>query len=208
MSKLTGDEYLQYWRNRMAKGPEQAAFDGKAEEMEVQGGIYFAEMMRCLGKASQQDPKHYHYICEVGSGYGRMLERFRKIFTASLLYGVDVCEEAIEKSWRDSFTMLCCAYRVPEGWKSIFDLVFTCTCLQHVTDEGIYRELIRSIEDSLVYKGTLLILENTSRPGAPHVRDMTSMDYRADFPQIEWDDGTFFFKYKGQEHCVIRGVKR
>lgn len=203
MSKLSGDGYLNYWRARIAMGPDQVGFAGTSSlEVDEQADL-FHNYIAMAGRFSELKPSA---ILEYGSGYGRMLKRLRKIFPDAFLFGVDVCREAVDKSWEDRMTKLTVGHTVPD-YIIKFPLIITCTVLQHITDENIFRQVAAGLSEASAAGGTLVLLENVSSPGADHVRDSDVKGYQIAFPDFTWHS-EFTFKYRGQDHAVMAGVKR
>jgi len=200
--KLSGEEYLQFWRERIAQGPEQVGYGGSSmKEVEAQADAF----IRAIGPRlfiRRQTPLT---LLEFGSGYGRMLKRIREVHPGTELFGVDLCPEAIKKSWKDERTQLRVDWTVPVEWvKTDFEMITTFTVLQHVTDEVMFGEICSELAVSLKKGGKIVLLENVSRPGARHVRDADPEDYMDAFPGVDWKDPGFL-EYKGEKHAIMVG---
>lgn len=204
--KLEGEAYLNYWKERIARGPEQVGFGGSTlDEVEAQGDLYWSMIRRALsGVKGTSDWKH---ILEFGSGWGRMLKRARKVWPEANLYGVDLCPTAVKESWVDSKTTLHVGTELPAPLFDKMDLAFTCTVLQHVTDPGKMIEACVSLYQSLRQGGTLVLFENVEPVKAEHVLGVPAQVYMDQFPSIEWQEEFPIVKYKDERHAVMVGRK-
>jgi SAM-dependent methyltransferase len=198
--KLKGDAYLNHWRERMAKGPDEVAHDGR--DADTQAASFWSALQPYLPIAPR-------LALEFGCGYGRMLRYVRERYPRTELHGIDLSSDAIASLLREDRPppiRLWVGYRVPRELLNCFDLAYTCTCLQHITDDTYLRGAAKSLDAAVRPGGTLLLLENVAKPGADHVRDMFPDDYRALFPAITWQAESFV-EWKGQRHVVLAGVK-
>jgi trans-aconitate methyltransferase len=198
MGKLNGQAYLDYWRTRIARGPEEVSFDGR--DAEIQGEKIW-EFMEPYIKALRVDS-----ILDFGCGYGRMMRRLRALWPSAELYGVDLCQEAltsIRQNWRDS--------EPPKLSTSIpaalsVDLIFDCMALQHITDDISFENAVMDFY-RLRPGGVLVLFENISSPKADHVRDMSMSDYLELWPDLTWA-ATLVLRLNGQAHALLVGVSR
>lgn len=197
--KLTGDAYLEFWRERIARGPAEC---GASDYMlDLQADTFAAAVLAVLGG--------YRPTCvlEFGSGWGRMLERWRAFWPSAEVHGVELCRPAALGSWRDARTTV---HHTEDGTvpgalqAHDFDLVLTVTCLQHVTDDALLREVAGGLGEALVSDGRLVMVENVARPGAAHVRDATVLDYQNLFPGLWWAP-SLKLTWGGQAHAAMSG---
>jgi SAM-dependent methyltransferase len=200
MAKLTGDRYLDYWRARMAKGPDQAGFDGR--DADRQGDDIWKFIKPWI---SRMDPGS---VLDFGCGYGRFLRKMHSLWPKAKLHGVDLCPEAIEHIARDSNWFDCgkpkLSTSIPARLK--VDLVFDCLALQHVTDDGMLKKTVADFGRILKPGGRFVLFENIASPGADHVRDMTAAEYMALWPEPQWLDCGMLM-LGSQEHALLIGRK-
>ncbi len=201
MSKLTGDAYKKYWRERMARGPHEASFGGAPQDTDPQATAFFEAIMRGL-----PEDVAFGKILEVGSGYGRMLKKLRGEFPSAALVGVELAEQAAVHSWRGENVQVVCADRVPFG-SGPFDLAVTCTALQHMTDEVVFKEVCEGIERELAPSGWLVCLENVRPTTASHMRGCLPEDYMRAFKKIFWFGSFETIIWREEGHAVLVGRK-
>jgi SAM-dependent methyltransferase len=198
--KLQGTDYLEYWRMRIAKGPQECGHGGDDEDqLERQADLFFGAMQPALESVRPT------VALEFGSGYGRILSRLRTVWPGTQLIGLDICPTAIARSWTDQRTWLIAGSQLPEMVP--VGAVVTCTALQHVTDPHVFSRVTQQLRDSLTAGGLLIMVENVSRPGVPHVRDMDAVDYMRCFPGMDWINQASVY-WRNQEHVFLAGVKR
>lgn len=200
VDKLQGQAYLDYWQQRIARGPAECTAGGTEAEQEAQADAFAAPVRERLGHLTPAR------VLEFGSGYGRMLKRWRAIWPGAELLGFELCQQAVENSWLDSRTWVhwTADLSLPD-WQDL-SVVITCTALQHVTDHDRFAVACVDLQNALAVDGHLVLIENVSCPGAPHVRDMSVGDYLRAFPQINWYD-VESIEWRGQEHAAMFGVK-
>lgn len=196
--KLQGDAYLDFWRKRIAKGPEEVAYTGSDfAASEAHADRLMALFEPALGLVegyleNQEKP----VIVELGCGWGRMMSRMAKRFPNAFIHGYDICEEAIggaferlEKEGVGNRVHLAVDSKIPENLRRHIDLVYTCTCLQHITDDTFFTEAMMSIREGIRPEtGFALLFENTHRPEGPagrHVRFRGAMDFLGWFAKPE-----------------------
>ncbi len=198
MGKLAGQAYIDYWRTRMARGPEEASFDGR--DADRQGEAIWEFIEPCI-KRLRPDT-----ILDFGCGYGRMMRRLRALWPAAELHGVDLCQEAlssIQQDWRDSEQPKL-STSIPD--RLSVDLIFDCMALQHITDEITFENAVMDFH-RLNLGGVLVLFENISQPRAEHVRDMNAGSYMDLWPGLTWTN-TGILRLKGQAHALMIGVNR
>lgn len=201
-SKLTGEAYLNYWRDRIARGPEQVGHGGSTpEEVEAQGDLYFGQIKRAVGTHKVQS------VLEFGSGWGRMLKRARGAWPEAQLVGVELCPTAANGSWLDSRTRIVCGSQVPPDVENSVNLAFTCTVLQHITDAPALQVAVLGIERALRKGGLLVLLENVELTKANHVLGWPAQLYMELFRNIDWQEEFPIVKYKDERHAVMTGKK-
>jgi SAM-dependent methyltransferase len=184
MTKLQGAEYLDYWDERMRQGPLEAGHHMMDEEdVRKQGERFFQEIW-ALREAHLGPLKR---IAELGCGYGRILRQFGEKEPAETeFHGVDLSTDAIMACETGDFDPMRFFFRQGTQLclKGAADLVYTCTCLQHITCPEYFEMAVRSIVDALAADGHVIILENGVRaPGSRHVRGLGFEDYLGAFDQ-------------------------
>lgn len=199
--KLSGDQYLSYWRKRMAIGPDEASFNGNGADH--QGEVIWSFIVDRLTGMKPQS------LLDFGCGYGRMLRKLHTQWPKTKLYGVDLCQVALDHTAHDKNWFECgkpkLARTIPKGLT--VDLVFDCLALQHVTDESIFLETVESFRALLTKRGRIVLFENVSRPGAEHVRDMSTDDFMGLWPELKWMNcGTIDLGHQG--HALMIGSKK
>lgn len=198
-TKLSGDAYRAYWRNRMARGPEQAGwYDYSQAQTDEQAGAIW-EFIRADLEALKPDS-----VLEFGSGYGRMLARLRSIYPWAWLYGVDICAEAVKQSWRDDLTEIF-TRDIPPSVEP--DLVFTCTALQHVTDRDTFASVVWAFNDESGSGTHFGLFENVTQPAAKHVLGFSADDYMSYFPDVAWNEPRILV-LRNEPHAWMTGVRR
>lgn len=193
--KLMGADYRTFWRDRMAGGPAQASHGGA--DVDTQGAYWASIFTTALATLTPR------LVVELGCGWGRMMQTWRRLWPAATLVGIDLSPTAIEGAWRDAQTALTVGDRVDTRGA---DLALTCTCLQHITDPEALRMATWSLQRCLVRGGTLALLENVSQPRAAHVLDYTAADYMGHFPGIVWSRPEKY-AWMEQAHALMIGVK-
>jgi trans-aconitate methyltransferase len=198
MGKLAGAAYLDYWRTRMARGPQEVSFNGRDEERQGEAIWEFVEpYIKSLRPNS---------ILDFGCGYGRMMRRLRALWTNAEIYGVDLCQEAlssIQQNWRDKNPPKL-STSIPD--RLSFDLIFDCMALQHITDEIAFENAVIDFY-RLEIGGVLALFENVAQPKADHVRDMSMVDYMNLWPGMTWT-AAGILRLNGQAHSLIIGVNK
>jgi len=197
MDKLTGEDYLNHWRARMAKGPQEAGTEQNGDDL-------WNFMSPSL------EDKNPRSILEFGCAYGRMLRRIRARWPEAKLYGVDICKEALEHlraNWEGKVPVLF-NQSVPPAHLRV-DMIFTCTVLQHVTDDDVLRQIAESFRAILKPAGNLVLYENIAhRPGkgGAHMREFAAQDYMDLWPELQWQECGIFV-HNGEEHDLMIGQK-
>ncbi len=198
MNKLAGDEYLDFWRKRIAKGPEEVAYTGSTErESEQHADLIMREWEPILKEvepvlAKREQP----LIVELGCGWGRMATRLAKRFPEAFVHGYDICSDAIVGAMARSVEEglegrmhFAVESEIPESLYKHVDLVVTCTCLQHITDDHFFTRAMKSIRDAMrPLTGFALLFENCYVPrggGSRHVRFQGSQDFLRWFEKPE-----------------------
>lgn len=201
--KLSGREYLDYWRRRIAKGPEQVGRGGSSpEEVERQGDYYWSMILREIKIHSPSFTPNL--VVEIGSGWGRLLRRMRATWPEAELRGVELCEKAVEESWWDERTSISVGAKIPALAKKA-DLVVSCTVLQHITDPVYLEEAVRSMEDAVSPDGLIVILENVEISHAEHLLGIGREGYKALFTRTKLLDESNTISYHGEHHAVMVG---
>jgi trans-aconitate methyltransferase len=196
---MSGPRYLEYWRERMARGPDEAGFDGKESDRQgVEIWNFIEPHIKTLRPAS---------LLEFGCGWGRMTRRLRSLWPDAAIHAVDLCEKAlssIRKEWREGMPPQLYT-SIPEGLG--VDLIFDCLAMQHVTDTDILLESVSSCRRALQPGGCVVLFENVSRPGADHMLDMDTTGYLSFWPEITWTTCRVI-NLDGQIHALMIGARR
>ncbi|MFA5387964.1 MAG: class I SAM-dependent methyltransferase [Candidatus Paceibacterota bacterium] len=194
--KLQKKAYIDYWRQRMAKGPLQAGTEEQAEEI----------WKKIKGQFEGIDP---HAILEFGCGYGRMTKRLRRVFPDAHITCQDLSQDAVDAVdalGLDNVKTIC-------GHKMLVpvtpvDLIFTCQVLQHVTDDDIFNKIMKGFEKALAAGGTILLFENCHETEADHMSDRPAESYVAALQAAGLEAATIGdMVLNGQTHCFIIGRK-
>lgn len=198
--KLSGEEYRNYWRERMAKGADQVGYNG--EDADAQGEIIWEAISPAM---SGLNPRS---VFEFGCGYGRMLKKLFSLWPSARFYGVDICPEALKHIADNAaeYGNPKLSERIPRGVH--VDLVFDCLALQHVTDKAVLADVIAGFEALLPFnRGTIVLFENISETKAEHMLDYAPDQYEALWPSMDWQRiGPAILGY--QEHMLMIGRKR
>lgn len=200
MPKLAGKQYIDYWRTRIARGPDQVSFNGQHADRQGQDIWQFVS-----GRLEGLRPGS---VLEFGCGYGRMLRRLHALWPAATLYGVDICPAALDSIAQDKNWRECGKPKLSDSIpETRFDLIFDCLALQHVTDDSVFHNLTSKFYTRLNHGGHLVLFENIAFPCAKHVRDMGAPDYMRIWPDLEWTDcGVLMLGF--QNHALMIGAKQ
>jgi SAM-dependent methyltransferase len=197
MKKLTGQDYIDHWKTRMAKGPLEAGTEKNADDT----------WRFIAGFVERDEPKS---ILEFGCGYGRMLRRLRNRWPKARLYGVDLSAEALEHmkaNWQGRPPMLFNQDSPPMHIR--VDLIFTCTVLQHVTDDGTLGRIAEGFRAILRPGGSMVLFENVSHrtgEGGAHMREFAAADYMALWPELKWRECGILV-HRLEAHSLMIGRK-
>jgi SAM-dependent methyltransferase len=196
MKKLTGIEYIEHWRQRMARGPLEAGTVENGNDTWA-----FIEPLLPEGFA----PKA---ILEYGCAYGRMMRHLHVCYPEAQLYGVDLSGEALDHlvaHWPDSPAPNVFNQNVPPTDIRV-DMIFTCTVLQHVTDDSVLRTIAAGFRKILNPGGYLVFFENVNwgpGQGGAHMREFAAADYMHLFPEMAWNDcGKFMHVTEAHELMI------
>ena len=193
-----GTEYLDHWRKRMARGPLEAGT--------VQNGNDTWEFIEPL-LPEGFEPKT---ILEYGCAYGRMMRHLHMRWPDARLYGVDLSGEALDhliKHWPDSPPPNLFNQNVPPADIRV-DLIFTCTVLQHITDDNVLKAVALGFRKILNPGGYLILFENINwgpGQGGAHMREFAASDYMGLWPEMRWNDcGKFMHVLEAHELMIGR----
>ena len=197
MIKLTGQDYIDHWTARMAKG----AIEAGTEENAADVWKFIAPHVANLNPAS---------ILEQGCAYGRMMRHLRAQWPKAKLHGVDLSQAALDglkADWKGRPPTLYCQGEPPRDIR--VDLVFTCTVLQHCTDEEVLARIVEGFEEILRPGGAIILFENVNwakGKGGAHMNEFGPEQYMGLWPDLEWQDcGTFLHGVEG--HQLMIGKK-
>ena len=205
MNKLQGDEYRKFWQERMAKGPLEAGFIGMDKEAVHDQANDFMFEIHMLLRCMDSDPD---IVAEFGVGWGRMASRMFEIYPMMDFTGFDICPEALEgcrersevEEWEAKFF---CVESISNGWFQEFDLIYTCTCLQHITDSLVFDVALQSIRAAVQPGGYVLIFENiTDGTKTRSLRGYGSGDFTQSFALANWTwvKSSRIVRVKGEPH--------
>ncbi len=199
--RLAGQAYRSYWEKRMASGPAEASFGGHPEDVDPQADLFFNKILSSYPQTTSPIK-----ILEFGSGYGRILKKVRKAWPGAHLVGVEMTEAASKASWRDEHTTILRGEKVPAEVREV-DFAYTCTVLQHITDDDVFQKAAESIEQALAPGGFLTCLENVKVTPAAHLRSSGGVQgYMGAFRSIVWI-GTVHLLWRDEPHATFFGVK-
>lgn len=198
MDKLTGEQYINHWTKRMAKGPLEAGTESNAEE------IWNFIRPHLVGFTPQS-------VLEQGCAYGRMLRRIQREWPKATLYGADVCREALEHLRQNWLGDMPIVYNQSTPPRLKVDMIFTCTVLQHITDDDVLQKVADGFREALNPGGRLVLYENIQWAhggGGAHMRHFGPQDYMNFWPELVWKDcGTLAHAHDGQRHELMIGTK-
>lgn len=198
--KLTGQAYIDYWRRRMAKGPDEAGFNGR--DAVAQGDAIWEFIRPHIAGFSPRS------VFEFGCGYGRMLRKLYSLWQTAAFSGADLSGTALGatlETWPDpAFPPLLC---VGSSLPGPVDLIFTCLALQHVTDDEMFSGVVEDFRKNLRPGGHLVLFENVCKHGADHLRDMSSQSYMDLWPELEWIKYDQLLILNLQVHALLIGRK-
>ncbi len=199
MDKLTGPDYINHWRNRMKRSPLEAGTEQNADEV----WAFIHPFVKDLKPET---------ILEYGCAYGRMLRRLHREWPGARLLGVDLSKEALDYQrthWEFGEPPTTFNQSTPPLNVRV-DLVFTCTVLQHITDDAVLRKVAEGLEAIINPGGHLILFENITYAkggGGRHMRHFGPWDYMDLWPELEWKDcGTFM--HGKEAHEVMIGEKK
>lgn len=199
MHKLTGLEYLDYWRTRMARGADQAGFNG--QDADRQGHDIWKFISPWLQEL------HPRSAMEFGCGHGRILRRLRGLWPETTLYGVDICAEAVDaiaRTWElPGLPQL--STEIPTQIQ--VNVIVDCLALQHVTDSDVRDDIAERLDAVLAPGGAIVLFENVAHPGAEHMWDASVRDYEGLWPQFQWSHGCGVLVLGYQCHALMIGRK-
>jgi SAM-dependent methyltransferase len=194
MDKLKGQAYLEHWEKRMARGPHEAGTEENADAVWAFVKPHLADFT----------PRS---VLEQGCAYGRMLRRIRNQWPKAKLYGVDISKDALthlEANWVSRPPTLFNQSAPPLDIK--VDMIWTCTVLQHVTDDQVLGEIVEGFRAILNPKGKLVLFENVTWAhggGGAHMRHFGAADYMGLWPELRWQDcGTFMHGAESHELMI------
>jgi trans-aconitate methyltransferase len=201
MGKLQGKGYLEYWRTRMAIGPNEASLNGRDADRQGE------EIWRMLSLGLEDlRPRS---VLDFGCGWGRMLRKLHRLWPGAEMCGIDLCQEALDDIAQDRNWFECgkpALYQAIPDDQAPVELILCCMVIQHITDEGILQETADQIYRTLKRRGHLVLFENVASPRADHVRDMTADDYMQLWPRLAWrEEGRLVLGV--QEHVLLIGRK-
>lgn len=141
-------------------------------------------------------------LLDYGCGTGRFTRRLKEHFEA---HGVDQSREMLKHASGARFDLLGDGGRIPAP-DDYFDILWTCTVLQHIPDDEI-QAVAAEIRRVLRPGATVLLCENTHEhpfraSGSGHMVFRRPAEYVALFPGIEVVDG---FVAEGEQHTILLG---
>ncbi len=194
--KFTGQAYIDHWTTRMARGPREAGTERNADEV----------WDFITGWLEKDEPRS---ILEFGCAYGRMLRRIQARWPKAKLYGVDLSKAALdhlEANWQGNSPRLFNQSSPPLHLR--VDMIFTCTVLQHVTDDEILAKIANGFGRILKPGAILVLFENVTYAGGgggAHMRHFGPRDYMGLWPELAWEDrGAFMHGFEAHELMIGR----
>ena len=213
MTKNTGETYRQYWQKRHKKHGRAYIGDisnwNDEDLTEQQGEQFWSQLEPRL-----PDPEHVQTVLDFGCGWGRMTRKLKDKYPDADVYGVDMVPGAIETA---QATIMDCTFacdsRIPGDFPN-FDLIVTCTVLQHVTDPTTWELLCADFENRCHLGGRLLMLEELGDNTAKHVANHTLISLRQDLSgfalhkDAEFGEHTLLIAARREDNIAEEAIKR
>lgn len=148
-----------HWNDVAKRNGLQAVMSQRWTDDECKNGtLECVKTIRSILNSAQVYPEK---VLEVGCGIGRLVE---SVDGYQKYTGIDISEEMISKA-KNSFGSDSVKFGVmdfstfDDSYKNLgkFDLVYTCTVLEHVTDQAGWMNAVRKIKE--IGKNVLLIEE-------------------------------------------------
>ena len=178
IEKLTGEAYIEHWVRRISQGPEEAGTERNGDDT----WSHVRDFILPFEPGS---------ILEFGCSWGRMLRRIHSEWPKARLYGVDLCQTALEglkKSWPDDLPPKLYHRSTPPTDIRV-DMIFTCTVIQHITDPDVLAKVFEGFKKILKPGGKLVMFENITFErggGGAHMIHFGENDYTALWPELRW----------------------
>jgi SAM-dependent methyltransferase len=196
--KLTGQAYIDHWKNRIKKSPLEAGTPENAVDTWsfIKPNVQFKEKIGA--------------VLEYGCAYGRMLRHLQAEWPKAQLFGVDLCKEALDHlaaNWNGTKPTL-----FNQGFPPIHvraDLIFTCTVIQHITDDDILHQVAAGFDVILNPGGRLVLFENVTYAdggGGAHMREYSAENYMSLWPSLQWKNCGVYMHGK-EAHALMIGRK-
>lgn len=206
--KLKDAEYLAYWEQRAAR--DGLRYVGRSRMTLKQLATQAEGFWSKLRPYAPEPVPAIQTVTEFGCGWGRMTGRLRSYYPDDVaVYGIDMVAESIDLGAKMfpaiNFVLgdFYC-HEVPPA-----DFLLTCTCLQHITDTGVFQRVVDSFHQRVRPGGTLLMLENAMRGGRNwHLHDMRIADYIDAFHGFTFAPPVIFKDVDPEPHFLLRGTRR
>ena len=89
------------------------------------------------------------------------------------------------------------------------DLLVTCTCLQHITDRDVFKQVIDSFHRKVQEGGQLVMFENAKEGRrSHHLHDMDVGGYIAALNGFEFLEPILVTDVDPEPHFLLRGVRK
>jgi len=188
---MNSKEHAAYWDERIPKGAAQASYDSTDKETFQAFGSGI-QAMRDAGldpRPSLNPVDATFKMAELGIGWGRMLRFMHQQLPQMEVHGfeisprtVDICQGLDDLK----FANLHEADHILEEYEGQFDLIWTCTVLQHIVPQDMFEKACASIVSGLRPGGYVMMFENEVLSGSRHMRGTPKQDYLSRFPGFKW----------------------
>lgn len=206
------DEHVRYWQGRAAESGrpgvahqahDQAEIDREESILRTHFGVAIAGLKK--RRVLPVSP----LVLDFGCGWGRW-SRFLAAATDGHVTGIDLSPTYIE----DASPTRSTSFRlhddpmvpIPFG-DSFFDMIFTCTVLQHLVREDLLHHVLNEFDRVLRPGGVLLMFEATADlPPKKHIVFRSTARYQE---LVSWAKLSFGWEHviRGELHALMAGVK-
>jgi len=166
-----GFDYSQpykYWNNRFEEQGQEYVAHRQLRNYDKQKEIIGNAVRPFLVKRSK--------TLDFGSGVGRFQDMLWR--HSDEVYALDYVKGALgilKESWPQTETV--CHGHLPLPFSTgTFDLIWTCTVLQHIVEQDYFEGTCRELYRIAAPGGNFLMVENVS-DDAPHVKPRAALDY-------------------------------
>ena len=189
--KMDDQEHREYWNDRIPKGAHEASYDDTDKAtFEIFGSGVQAMRDSGLDPRPSLNPISSRFrMAELGVGWGRMLRFMHQQLPQMEVHGFEISPKTVFlcRGMADlKFAQIHEADHILEDYAGQFDLIWTCTVLQHLVPQEMFERACASIVNGLRPGGYVMMLENVVLSGSKHMRGTPKDDYLKRFPGFEW----------------------